>query len=466
MKTFSELNLFAPLQRAIEEENYVTPTPIQAATIPAALEKRDILGIAQTGTGKTAAFLLPLLHRLGKRSRKAAPNFPSALVLAPTRELAGQIAGNVKAYGRHLKVKHTLIYGGVSQFHQVKAMQKGAHLVIATPGRLLDLIDQGFIDLNRVETFVLDEADRMMDMGFYPDIEQILEMLPEDKQSMFFSATMNDKIGRLARKLLSDPHQVDVTPTQNVSLDSIDQQVVHLDSAAKRPVLLKLLQAEHVGPTVVFARTKRGANHLSEFLEKRGIKAAAIHGNKTQNARQKALDGFRSRRIEVLVATDVAARGLDIDGVTHVVNYDLPDEPESYVHRIGRTGRAGANGIAISFCTGSDRRELRNIERLVRHKIRVNHEFDHTDHSQMSGEQVKLPEISHSETSRDQTSNQSSKRPPHEAKSNRRRKPRQTEAHDTGRKETKRPKSQKGKQQKLSQNGRPRRNRSQPAKSV
>ncbi|MCG6156430.1 DEAD/DEAH box helicase [Rubinisphaera margarita] len=370
MNTFAEIELIAPVQRALASENYEVPTPIQAQTIPPALAGHDILGCAQTGTGKTAAFALPILHKLGKKGRKPLQNRPNVLILAPTRELAIQIGESCSTYGKHLQVRHALIYGGVSQFHQVKALNRGVHIVVATPGRLLDLMNQGHIELDRLEILVLDEADRMLDMGFLPDLKKIFRELPEQRQSLFFSATLPPKITELAGSLLRDPVTVNVTP-KSTSVDRIEQQLIYVDRSRKQSLLRTILSESGSERAIVFTKTKRGANSLAEQLAKSGLKATAIHGNKSQNARQRALDAFRRKQVNVLVATDVAARGIDIDGITHVFNFDLPVEPESYVHRIGRTGRAGADGIAISFCSGNERRELRAIEQLIGQKVPV-----------------------------------------------------------------------------------------------
>jgi len=368
LKKFSEIDLIAPLQKAIAEEGYHTPTPIQAQTIPAAIEGADILGCAQTGTGKTAAFALPILNELGIEKRKAHPNRPLALILAPTRELAIQIGDSFATYGRHLRLRTVLIYGGVNQNSQVRALNQGAEILVATPGRLLDLMNQGYIELEDLEMFVLDEADRMMDMGFLPDLKRIIRELPEERQSLFFSATLPPDIRNLAKSLLWEPVQVNVTPKQT-SVEKIEQQIVFVEKDGKQKWLQQIVSGPEVQRTIVFTRTKRGANMVSERLCKSGIKATAIHGNKSQNARQRSLDAFRNQFVQVLVATDVAARGIDIDGVTHVINFDMPNEPESYVHRIGRTGRAGAAGIAISFCSSDERSDLRAIEQLIGHAI-------------------------------------------------------------------------------------------------
>jgi ATP-dependent RNA helicase RhlE len=368
LKTFDELDLIPALQRALAEEQYSTPTPIQAKTIPAALMGRDILGCAQTGTGKTAAFALPILNRLGSKSRKATPHLPKVLVLAPTRELAIQIGDSFETYGRHLGLKVALVYGGVGQGKQVQAMESGVHILVATPGRLLDLMNQEQIELSRLEVFVLDEADRMLDMGFLPDLKRIIKELPRQRQSLFFSATMPPKIIELAQQLLSDPVSVNVTPKQT-SVERIEQQVMFVEKGDKVALLRQILSGDDVERAIVFTKTKHGANGLTEKLARRGIISMAIHGNKSQGARQRALEAFRSGSIRVLVATDVAARGIDIDGVSHVINFDLPTEPESYVHRIGRTGRAGADGIALTLCGAAERGDLRIIERLIGKKI-------------------------------------------------------------------------------------------------
>lgn len=349
----------------------MTPTAIQAKTIPHALNRRDVLGCAQTGTGKTAAFALPILNALGKHNRNAVPNCPSALVLAPTRELASQIEKNFAQYGQHLPLRTCVIYGGVNQNRQVRALKDGRHIVIATPGRLLDLVDQGHIDLSRLSFFVLDEADRMLDMGFLPAMKRVVSMLPAKRQSLFFSATVAPPIIKLAKKLLKNkPIGVNVTPT-HTSVPKIRQQVIHIDPRNKQSILRRILTHSSVDRAVVFTRTKRGANLVARALRDKNIGATAIHGNKSQNARERALADFRNAKITVLVATDVASRGIDIEGITHVVNYDLPREPEAYVHRIGRTGRAGREGTAIAFCTASERGELRAIERLIGHKLPV-----------------------------------------------------------------------------------------------
>ena len=368
MTTFSDFDLIAPLQRALLEEEYVEPTPIQAQTLAAALRGRDILGCAQTGTGKTAAFLLPILNQLASKKQKPVAHRPLNLILAPTRELAIQIGDSCAAYGRHVDVSYALIYGGVGQGRQVEALRRGVHILIATPGRLIDLMDQEYVHLNRLQSFVLDEADRMLDMGFLPDLKRIIKTLPIRRQSLFFSATIPDSIRQLTERLLHNPVQVKVAAEQT-NVDLIDQRVIFAGYRQKRPLLRRLLTAGDVGQAIVFMRTKRGANYLAEYLRDNQIDAAAIHGNKSQNARQRTLDSFRSEKLQVLVATDLAARGIDVDGISHIFNYELPTEPESYVHRIGRTGRAGATGIAISFCSPDEVTRLRTIERLIGFEI-------------------------------------------------------------------------------------------------
>ncbi len=368
LDNFNQIDLIKPLRQALVEEGYETPTPIQARTIPSAIDGRDVLGCAQTGTGKTAAFALPILNYLGETNRRSTPNCPRALVLAPTRELAIQIGDSFKTYGRHLKLRTVLVFGGVKQGNQTRELDRGVHVLVATPGRLLDLMEQQFIDLQDLEIFVLDEADRMMDMGFLPDLKRVIRELPEERQSLFFSATMPPKIVELSKSLLYDPISVNVTP-KKTSVELIEQQVMHVDRKEKIATLVDILSDDDVDQAIVFTRTKRGANMVVQRLERNRIGAVAIHGNKSQNARQRALKAFRENQIQVLVATDVAARGIDIEGVTHVVNYDMPVDPESYVHRIGRTGRAGAEGIAISLCTDDERAELRDIERLIKMRV-------------------------------------------------------------------------------------------------
>ena len=391
LKNFKELNLLAPLQRALTEQDYLTPTPIQAKTLPAAIDGFDVLGCAQTGTGKTAAFALPILDWLGREPGTPRPYHPQALVLAPTRELAIQIGDSFRKYGKNLPLKVSMIYGGVSQRDQVNELKRGVHVLVATPGRLLDLMSQGCVRMEELGIFVLDEADRMLDMGFLPDLKRIIKVLPEERQSLFFSATLPPKIRSLARQLLWKPINVDVTP-KTPSVETIDQQVMMVRRSDKQAILNHILDEPNVDRAIVFTKTKRGANRLSEKLERQGLKVTAIHGNKSQAARQKALVAFRNATIRVLVATDVAARGIDVEGVSHVVNFDMPTEPESYVHRIGRTGRAGADGIALSLCSPEESCDLQAIERLMGKRVpiaknpslpgildsRTNHPSEHT----------------------------------------------------------------------------------------
>jgi ATP-dependent RNA helicase RhlE len=366
--TFVTLGVAEPLLRALAAENYSKPTPIQAAAIPLILLGRDVLGIAQTGTGKTAAFGLPILQRLAENRVAAAPQSPRALILAPTRELAIQIDESLRVYGRNLKLRHAVILGGVNQNRQVQALRHGVDILVATPGRLLDLIQQKHLRLSAVTTLVIDEADRMFDMGFIRDVRRIVSYLPRQRQSMLFSATMPAEVAHLVAEILKEPARIDISPA-TVTADNIDQRVYFVPAQEKRTLLNELLRDEGMKRVIVFTRTKHGANKVAEQLEKAGHPAEAIHGNKSQNARQRALEEFRSGRARILVATDIAARGLDIDDVTHVVNFELPDVAESYVHRIGRTARAGSGGIAIAFCDPSERDSLRAIERLVKQTL-------------------------------------------------------------------------------------------------
>lgn len=363
-KTFAELNLIEPLKLALSEAGYTHPTPIQAEAIPSLLEGRDLLGCAQTGTGKTAAFALPILHRLVEANKKALPRHTRVLVLTPTRELAIQVNESFLTYGKNLKLKYAVVFGGVGQTPQVKALSQGVDVLVATPGRLMDLIEQGFIKLSGLEVFVLDEADRMLDMGFIHDIKKVLKLLPPKRHNLFFSATMPPEIEKLANSILVNPVKVEVTPASSTA-ELISQTVMFVDRDNKRPLLKHILQDDKFKRVIVFSRTKHGANKIVDYLEKGGIIAEAIHGNKSQTARQRALENFRSGQTRVLIATDIAARGIDIDDITHVINYDLPNESESYVHRIGRTARAGASGIAISFCDSEEKAFLKDIEKLI-----------------------------------------------------------------------------------------------------
>jgi len=367
---FSELGLAEPIQRALNDRKHVIPTPIQARAIPELLNGRDMLGIAQTGTGKTAAFALPILHQLSRKHENIGPRSTRALILAPTRELAAQIGEEFRAYGKHLHLRQTVIFGGVGQRPQVNALSRGVDIVIATPGRLLDLMNQRHLRLDAVEFFVLDEADRMLDMGFARDIKKVIAALPKTRQSLLFSATMPGDIARLAGDILIDPIRVEVTP-QATPVERIKQSVYHTPAADKAALLTSVLDDKALSRVLVFTRTKHRANRVAEQLGKRGISADAIHGNKSQSARQHALKRFRDGGVRVLVATDIAARGIDIDSVSHVINYELPNEPENYVHRIGRTARAGAGGVAFSFCDSAEREYLRDIERLIGAKLTV-----------------------------------------------------------------------------------------------
>jgi len=362
---FESLRVGENLRRALRDVGYTEPTPIQTQAIPHLLQGRDLLGIAQTGTGKTAAFALPLLQRLDEEHSPAKPRRPRALILAPTRELALQIHEELGRYGRYLSLHHTYIFGGVSANPQIKALAQGIDVVVATPGRLLDLAGQRKIDLSEVSVLVLDEADRLLDMGFVRDVKRIVAMTPKTRQSLLFSATMPKEVVSLAREILRDPIRVDVSPKE-VTVSEIDQRVVMVGTNDKQRMLEHLLRDDEVSRAIVFTRTKHGANRVAKKLERAGIGAEAIHGNKSQNARQRALSNFKNGDAWVLVATDIAARGIDIDAVSHVFNFELPHEPESYVHRIGRTGRAGATGAAWSLVDPSERGRLRAVERLIR----------------------------------------------------------------------------------------------------
>ncbi|GAB4529379.1 MAG: DEAD/DEAH box helicase [Anaerolineae bacterium] len=368
---FQELNLIDPLLRAVRGEGYEQATPIQAQAIPHVLAGRDLIGCAQTGTGKTAAFALPILQRLIETPQNRKRRWVRALVLSPTRELAAQIGQNFAAYSRYADIKHLVVYGGVSINPQMQALRTtGADVLIATPGRLLDLLRQKAVRLDAVEIFVLDEADRMLDMGFINDVRKVIETLPNARQTLLFSATMPEAIQELADQILDEPMRVEVTP-QATTVERIDQSVFFVDKQNKRALLEHLLEDSSIQRALVFTRTKHGANKLAEQLARVDVRTEAIHGNKSQSARERALALFRAGKIRVLVATDIAARGIDVDDVTHVINYDLPNEPESYVHRIGRTARAGASGVAYSFCAAEERKYLRDIEKLIRLRVSV-----------------------------------------------------------------------------------------------
>ncbi len=369
MARFEDLGLIPPLLRGLRDAGYETPTPIQERAIAPLLAGRDLLGLAQTGTGKTAAFALPILQRIVSAGPPPHGTRPiRALILTPTRELAAQIGESIATYGKFLTIRHAVIFGGVGQRPQEDALRRGLDILVATPGRLLDLAGQGLLHLQRLDIFVLDEADRMLDMGFVHDVRRVLALLPAKKQSLFFSATMPPEAQALADGLLHDPVTVAVAPV-SATADRIDQSIFFVEKADKRRLLVELLRDRAMRRVLVFSRTKHGANRVAEHLEKASIGAAAIHGNKSQGARERALGGFKAGAVRVLVATDLAARGIDVDDVTHVVNFDLPNVPETYIHRIGRTARAGASGIALSFCEEEERPYLVDIERLVKAHI-------------------------------------------------------------------------------------------------
>ncbi len=368
---FKELHLIEPILKALENEGYITPTPIQQQSIPEVLRGKDLLGCAQTGTGKTAAFAIPILQNLFLQKHHDADNDDiKALILTPTRELAIQIDESFSAYGKHTGLRHTVIYGGVSQFHQTNQLRKGVDILIATPGRLLDLIAQKYVHLQHIKMFVLDEADRMLDMGFINDVKKIIARLPVKKQTLFFSATMPPEIARLSSSILNNPVKVEVTPVSS-TVEKIQQFIYLVEKNDKRQLLIHLLKDATIQSALVFTRTKHGADKIARELHKARISSGAIHGNKTQSARQNALNDFKSGKIRVLVATDIAARGIDVDNLSHVINFDLPNIPETYVHRIGRTGRAGASGKAFSFCDIEERDFLRDIHKLIQIEIPI-----------------------------------------------------------------------------------------------
>lgn len=379
--SFENLELIEPILKALRTEGYETPTPIQEQAIPIILQRKDLLGCAQTGTGKTAAFAIPIIQILydthlpskGKRKIKS-------LIVTPTRELAIQIGESFSAYGRHAGLKHTVIFGGVGERPQTDALRAGIDILIATPGRLLDLMNQGYVDLRNVELFVLDEADRMLDMGFIHDVKRLIAELPSKRQSLFFSATMPADIVKLSRTILKDPVKVEVTP-ESTTAEKVEQQMYMVNYADKRSLLIHVLRNPEIVSALVFTRTKHGADKVVQYLQKNGHQAQAIHGNKSQNARQKALSDFKAGKIRVLVATDIAARGIDVDDLTHVINFEIPNIPETYVHRIGRTGRAGQSGIALSFCDNTEILFLRDIQRLISQTIPVvdDHPYHLTD---------------------------------------------------------------------------------------
>ncbi|TAJ13165.1 DEAD/DEAH box helicase [Marinilabiliaceae bacterium JC017] len=369
--TFKELGITEPILKAIEVKGYTHPTPIQEQSIPILLRGKDLLGCAQTGTGKTAAFAIPILHHLyNEQPKRKGPRKIKALIVTPTRELALQIGENFTEYGKFTNIKSTVIFGGVKQGSQTLALRKGTDILVATPGRLLDLMDQGFISLKDIKYSVLDEADQMLDMGFIHDIRKIIAKLPTERQSLFFSATMPPAILSLSRKILGNPEKVTVKPEQ-ATAEKVEQSVYFVSKMGKPKLLLHLLQTEPFDSALIFSRTKHGADKIVRILGKANITAAAIHGNKSQGARQRALGNFKSGHTNVLVATDIAARGIDVDELSHVINYDLPNIPETYVHRIGRTGRAGASGIALSFCNHEEKAYLRDIQKLIKQTIPV-----------------------------------------------------------------------------------------------
>jgi ATP-dependent RNA helicase RhlE len=364
LTTFHDFGLAAPIIRALHEEQYATPTPIQIDAIPLVLAGRDVVGIAQTGTGKTAAFALPILNRLDANRKPLEKKSPRVLVLSPTRELSGQILDSFRTYGRHVRIQSALVIGGVPMGRQVRDLMHGLDVLVATPGRLIDLLRSNGVRLNQVEVLVLDEADRMLDMGFIHDIRTIIAKLPKERQTLLFSATMPREIADLAAQMLRDPARVAVTPVAS-TVEKVEQRIILTDRAAKPALLAEVLKNEPIERTLVFTRTKHGADKVVRGLHNAGLSAEAIHGNKSQSQRERVLAAFRSGRVRTLIATDIAARGIDVDGISHVINYDLPNIPESYVHRIGRTARAGAAGVAISFCDGEEMAFLRGIEKLI-----------------------------------------------------------------------------------------------------
>ena len=389
---FESLNIIEPILRAVQEEGYTTPTPIQSESIPIVLNGTDLLGCAQTGTGKTAAFAIPILQLLSATKINTNKRKIRSLIVTPTRELAIQIGDSFQAYGRHTGLKCTVIFGGVNQNPQTKALRSGVDIVVATPGRLLDLMNQGHLSLRNVEIFVLDEADRMLDMGFIHDVKRMLAVLPKKRQSLFFSATMPQEIVKLSSTILFNPSQVSVTPVSS-TVDIIDQYVYFVDKGNKKNLLVDILKDSDIKSALVFTRTKHGADKVARILSKHDIQAEAIHGNKSQNARQRALGNFKEQTTRVLVATDIAARGIDVDDLEYVINFDMPNITETYVHRIGRTGRAGAEGTALSFCDAEEKAYLRDVEKLISKKITVidNHPFPLMIHNP-----VKAPKKQHS----------------------------------------------------------------------
>lgn len=370
--SFEKLSLIAPILRALETQGYSTPTPIQTQAIPIVLAQKDLLACAQTGTGKTAAFAIPILQLLYKEKQAAATpdRHIKTLILTPTRELAIQIAENIRDYGAHTGLKHLVIFGGVSAHTQIQTLKQGTDILIATPGRLLDLWQQGHINLRNIRQFVLDEADRMLDMGFIHDVKRVITKLPEKRQTLFFSATMPSEIAGLADSILTNPEKVAVTPVSSTA-EKVEQQLYYVDKSSKRALLIHVLKDPAIVSALVFTRTKHGADRVAKELNKSGIQASAIHGDKSQNSRQRSLTDFKAGRIRVLVATDIAARGIDVDNLSHVINFEIPNVPETYVHRIGRTGRAGSSGIALSFCEAEERPYVKDIVKVIGQSIPV-----------------------------------------------------------------------------------------------
>jgi len=395
---FNSLNIIEPILKSLEKEGYLNPTPIQAQAIPIILEGTDLLGCAQTGTGKTAAFAIPILQLLSANKINDKKKKIRSLIITPTRELAVQIDESFKTYGRYTGLSCTVIFGGVKQAQQTSILQRGVDILVATPGRLLDLMNQGFISLKDIEFFVLDEADRMLDMGFIHDIRRVLALLPHKRQSLFFSATMPPEIIKLSNSILNKPVKVEVTPSAS-TVDVIQQSVYFLDKGNKNSLLLDVLNEKNIKTALVFTRTKHGADKVVRVLLKNHIKAEAIHGNKAQNARQRALNNFKAQTTRVLVATDIAARGIDVDDLEYVINFEIPNIPETYVHRIGRTGRAGAKGTSLSFCDAEEKTYLRDIEKLINKKIPVidNHPYPLLDHNPVkTPQQQRRPSSNHS----------------------------------------------------------------------
>ena len=399
--SFKNLRLIEPILKALDQEGYETPTQIQEKSITPILDRRDILGCAQTGTGKTAAFTIPILQLMHEHRESSSSRVRTidCLILTPTRELAIQIGESIAAYGRHLSLRHHVVFGGVSQHGQVNAIRNGVDILVATPGRLLDLMQQGHITLSNIKFFVLDEADRMLDMGFIHDVKKVIAKLPAKRQSLFFSATMPPEISQLADMLLKNPIKVEVTPVSS-TVEIIQQAIYHVDKNDKQDLLIDILKDKSIETLLVFTQMKHAADKLSKRLIASGISAAAIHGNKSQNARQTALENFKNKRVRVLVATDIAARGIDIDQLSHVLNFELPNVPETYVHRIGRTGRAGASGIALSFCSREEKPYLRDIEKLIKKSIPVTQWSGSTTESSTERTMQRSPKVEMRQSSR------------------------------------------------------------------